>query len=611
MTENRQNIWIDRYFDSFREKAFNTFKKLREITDKMNKRYKILLQERNEQLRQVKSRNFALAEELFSKIKAKDPGTSLNDYTPDFTMAVPEATYRLSKDFSNNRDASHAFRRDTYREIKQYVRQSDEYEIDTQQDNTLIGNYKDSLGIIKKINDTDRITFVIALKRKRGSSVRSGNFYTANAFFKDSLTSGPDRYYSIDLTDRQKACEIYRNSIFYKLSLIKDQEEQTEDLEILFRYFFGDMAYAGDQVIANVRDQDIRALLNNRPDILPTLAELLLMWWIISGKTYPGKELIPDEFQGLRMKTLQIPASSINRVTDFNIVFDNPDNPGFQKVLQVSVKNDKNAHGQPSQAMFLTEYSSPETAAAISQLPDSSYLKIIYNYLQPDSELQQAWKSLRMGRFNKNVLPYWVAGLKALGLNYSDKDLLIHYLLFKEVYFKGIKDERNSKVYNKIIVLTGQNYHLKDFDSTGRITREYQEAFSKYFGFSGNNFAGQRPDLQIKARRAKSAEFYGLYGVSENEDTLLPFSWPSLCIKLIADNIEKDQEAKAVLADLLFNIHYYEYDLNFRPSLDLRTARAGESPDKIKVVAKGTSTTNGAVSWTLGGIGITLKVLPS
>ena len=95
MTENRQNIWIDRYFDSFREKAFNTFKKLREITDKMNKRYKILLQERNEQLRQVKSRNFALAEELFSKIKAKDPGTSLNDYTPDFTMAVPEATYRL------------------------------------------------------------------------------------------------------------------------------------------------------------------------------------------------------------------------------------------------------------------------------------------------------------------------------------------------------------------------------------------------------------------------------------------------------------------------------------------------------------------------------------
>ena len=444
------------------------------------------------------------------------------------------------------------------------------------------------------------------MKRKRGERNKSGKSYSAPEFFEDTLKAGPDNYYSIDLTNPQKGCQLFKEAIYRKLEKITSPEEQA-DLKKLFDYFFGPYAYTETgQVVVPVEKKEIQELIRSRSDFLPTFAELLLMFWSISGKTYPGKDLIPTEFKDLKFKTLKIPASITNKIIDFQIVFEGPTS---EKIFKSSVKNDRNAHGQSSLSMFLTDFKT-QIIQDLLRLPENNPLRVLSKYLDDNSSLRQEWKNMKLGRPNKNVFPYWVQSLKEIGLDqrYSDRDLLIHLYMFKQVFFNR-RHKTNPEALKKKLTQLDPKYYISDFDIGGRITIEYQQAFLSYFNKDEKN-----KKLQLQIKRTRPKEFYQDFGVNPEDilkDLKLPCCWPSLCIKLVASLIENNPEAKQIITNLLFGIHYYEYTLNFKPELDLRTARAGDDVRNIKIVAKGTSGTNSKMSWDLGGLGITVKVLTS
>ena len=471
-----------------------------------------------------------------------------------------------------------AERLQAYQDLENYIKSLKDFPVSYERGKAMDGGHTDWLKII--IRDTEaKITFRTNNQPGRGSGI---------GVLLKGLTDAADPDF---VTVTKQNLLTFKETLFKNLEKVYAKNPEVIDI---YRYFLEENGQDGYPIITSNFSPDIQAALSNNPKAIVNLAEILTPYWILTDCKYPGKSLLPQEFEGLRPQAIQFPMNESNKFIDSFVTFYDTD----QK-LAISSKASTSLHGSTGSASalpVLEEIFKNMDIPMPADFKKSSLYEFMMNATVPikeetkkiiDKEIKPKQLSTRNFKWIKHGVPFWLYGCQLVGMNYPRPELIRHFYMFFDYCSAGI--------YNPGIDLTQfKDKPLdKDFLPGGKIYQDYKQTLHNYlqsYNKQADEFKKDRREQNEKGTGAP----YANYSVNENNlNATFPKGLSTAFSYIVAYTLEKDLTTKRLIAKQLNNFNYYQYALKLNPKqLTLTINKAGAdqnnqvNPDSFCLVHK-------------------------
>ena len=454
-----------------------------------------------------------------------------------------------------------AERLQAYQDLENYINSLKNFPVSYERGKARDGGHTDWLKIIIR-NTEAKITFRTNNQPGRGSGI---------GVLLKGLTDSTDPDF---VTVTKQNLPTFKEVLFKNLEKVYAKSPEVIDI---YRYFLEENGQDGYPIVTSNFSPNIQTALANNPKAIVNLAEILTPYWILTGCKYPGKSLLPQEFEGLNPQAIQFPMNESNKFIDSFITFYDTD----QK-LAISSKASTSLHGSTGSASalpVLEEIFKNTDIPMSADFKKSSLYEFMMNDTAPikaetkniiDKKIKPKQLSNKNFKWIKHGVPFWLYGCQLVGMNYPRPELIRHFYMFFDYCLAG--------VYNPGADLTQfKDKPLdKDFLPGGKIYQDYKQTLHNYLQ-SYNKQADEFKKERRKQNEKGTGAPYANYSVNEdNLNATFPKGLSTAFSYIVAYTLERDLTTKRLIAKQLNNFNYYQYALKLNPKqLTLTINKAG------------------------------------